>query len=136
MQPGKANLSLQYINPNLVILDSSALGHFLKNHNFFTTFHQSPSILCTTNGAPLKVEGFCKAVIPLEKNILKIPQAQLVPDLSNSLISMTPYLKSGYSISPSKDGFVCIKGEDKLLSGIFVDNILALNLSHPHAATF
>lgn len=41
-QPSKANLSLNNVNPELVILHSRASGHYLKHWEYFITF-QSPS---------------------------------------------------------------------------------------------
>lgn len=130
---GKANLSFEKANPNLIILDSGALGHFLKHQEYFLSLTPTDSFLYTANGTPLKVIGFGPAIIPLESGVLEIPHAQLVPELSNSLIAMAPYLQSGYSINPTNNGFKCIKDGSRLMTGKILDNVLALNIPKSRA---
>lgn len=72
-------------------------------------------------------------MIPLASGPLKIPYAQLVPKLSNSLVSMTPYLQLGYSIKPITNGFECTKDGHRLMSGSFSNNILSLENLHQQA---
>lgn len=85
------------------------------------------------NGTPLKAEGYGKAVIPLSSGILEIPHAQYVPEISNSLVSMTPYLQLGYSIVPSSSGFNCIKDNNCLMTRKFFNNVLTIDIAEKHA---
>lgn len=129
--PPKAFLSLDRIQPNAIILDSGASGHYLKHKSYFVTFTKSKSFLYTANGTTLKVEGFGTAVIPLEKGVLEVANAQFVPDITNSLLAMSPYLISGCSVIPSASGFQCVKDSEVIMTGEIINNILILNTSHP-----
>lgn len=114
--------------PNAVILDSGASGHYLKDRMLFSSYSECSNQLYAANGSTIPVIGWGKATIKLKNGNLSIAKAFHAPSLSHSLISLSAYLKLGYSLLPTPVGFECCKGEDVLFIGSIVENLLTLHL--------
>jgi len=83
-----------------IVLDSGASGHYLKHRHYFITFRPLPTSVYGANGSPIPILGVGTAVIQSSKGPITIPNAYFAPSLSNSLISLTFFIKQGYSIIP------------------------------------
>ena len=94
----RAMLSANTGVADTIILDSGATGHYLKFREYFTSFSPIPSSVFAANGHSIPILGEGQAIIPASTSPIIIPRAYFVPDLSDSLIPLTHYIREGYSV--------------------------------------
>jgi hypothetical protein len=131
----KAMLSAQLGVSDCIILDSGATGHYLKHRSCFTSLKPCLSTVFGANGASIPIVGEGSAVIPAASGPIQIDKAYFVPDLSNSLLSLTSYVRQGYKVEAKEniDRFSLRKQGHVLCSGSTIERVLIVDLLVPRA---
>jgi transposase InsO family protein len=133
LQAASGNKALLSVNSGVadsIVFDSGASGHYLKRREYFTTFLPIKSSVYGANGAAIPILGTGSAVIHTSVGLIKIDEAFYAPDLSNSLIPLTYYVRRGYSVTPSQDGlsFRCHRPGHTLCVGSTAEEVLIIDL--------
>ncbi|KAI7946129.1 hypothetical protein MJO29_012517 [Puccinia striiformis f. sp. tritici] len=128
------------VNPGLsdaIVLDSGASSHFLRNKDYFITFNPIKSAVYAANGSAIPILGVGRAVIHTSIGPLEISEAFFAPQLSNSLIPLTFYLKKGFSLMPTLNGtrFECKSNSGTIFAGSTTKNILLIDMNPLKAMT-
>ena len=84
-----------------IILDSGALGHFLKNKAYFHCLLTTNSSVFGANEAVIPVLGFGPATIHTMAGPLQLNLAYYSPQLLNLLISVTHYICLVFALHPA-----------------------------------
>ena len=126
-----SNQALLRINTgtaDAVVLDRGASGHYLKHEEYFTSFIASNLSACSANGIAIPLLGSGQAVIHASTGPIILEEEFFTPELSNSLISLTLFVKQGYAINPTINGdfFAFQKGNNLLCVGSTEDNVLLI----------
>ena len=100
----KANLSATGDLQDAIVLDSGASSHFFKHKSYFVSFSSASSSVFGANGAAIPILGFGPAVIQTATGPLHLNLAYYAPNLSNSLVSLTHFIRLGYSLTPTANG--------------------------------
>ncbi|OAV85594.1 hypothetical protein PTTG_30406, partial [Puccinia triticina 1-1 BBBD Race 1] len=88
----KASLGAKSDFKDVIVLDSGASGHYLKDCSYFLSLSSTSSSVFGANGAAIPILGFGPAVIQTAIGPLSLNMAYYAPKLSNSLISLTHYI--------------------------------------------
>lgn len=133
--PPRASLSVASIKLDSIILDSGASGHFLKDRQYFHSLSSSNSTVYGANGAAIPIVGFGPATLPTLAGPVHLSLAYYTPQLSNSLVSLTHYLRRGFSIIPVNGGnrFECRKGAEVIFVGTTREDVLLIDMNHLRA---
>jgi hypothetical protein len=134
----KVLLSVNSGVADIIVLDSSASGHYLKHQGYFTTFLPINSLVYGANGSAIPILGIGSAIVNASTGPIVISKAFYVPDLSNSLIPQSFYIRQGYTISPicKGFGFQCHQPGHNLCFGSTWEDVLLIDLnSHQTLAT-
>jgi hypothetical protein len=92
----KALLSINSGVAYAIVLNSGASSHYLKQNEYFTTLLTIKSLVFGANGVEIPILGTVSAIIHTAFGPIIISEAFYAPDLSNSLISQTHYIRQGY----------------------------------------
>ncbi|KNZ62254.1 uncharacterized protein VP01_1294g6 [Puccinia sorghi] len=108
-----------------------AFRRLVEDRSYFHSISEASSSVYGANGDGIPITGFGPATIPTINGPLHLSLAYYSPKLSNSLISLTHFLRRGYSILPVAKGerFECRKDSSILCSGKTEDNLLLVDLN-------
>jgi hypothetical protein len=118
-----------------IILDSGASGHFLKHKAYFHTLSATSSSVFGANGAAIPILGFGPATIHTMAGPVQLSLAYYLPQLSNSLISLTHYVCLGFAVFLAADNtrFECRWGAKVIFTGTTQENVLLIDTNPLHA---
>jgi transposase InsO family protein len=124
-----ASLSVSTDLADTIILDSGASGHFLKHRAYFHHLTDSLSSVFGANGAAIPILGFGPATIHTMAGPVQLSLAYYLPQLSNSLISLTHYICLGFVVFQATgiDCFECKRGAEVIFTGSTQENVLLIN---------
>ncbi|KAI7948485.1 hypothetical protein MJO29_010150 [Puccinia striiformis f. sp. tritici] len=127
----RALLSVNSGVSDAIVFDSGASGHYLKHREYFTSFRPINSSVYGADGAAIPIIGVGSAIIHASTGPICIPEAFLVPSLSNSLIPQSHYIRRGYSINPIHGGtsFECRRSDQVLCVGSTTDHVLLIHMN-------
>lgn len=131
----RSHYLLTTLVPNMVILDSGASGHYLKDQELFSSYTECTKLLYAANASGIPVIEWGRAPLRLNNGDLNITKAFHAPSLSHSLIQLSTYLNLGYSLLPTPCGFECCKDNQTLFTGKIIENLLVLHLKTNQAIT-
>ncbi|PLW38782.1 hypothetical protein PCASD_12562 [Puccinia coronata f. sp. avenae] len=131
----KALISVNSGVADAIVLDSGASGHYLKRKEYFTSFIPIKSSVFGANGAAIPILGTGSAIIQGASGPIVISEAFYAPDLSNSLLPLTFYVRLGYTVFPTNDGlgFACRRGDHILCIGTTTEQVMLISLNEPKA---
>ncbi|KNZ54418.1 uncharacterized protein VP01_2954g5 [Puccinia sorghi] len=127
----RASLTVNAVSHNSIILDSGASGNFLKDKAYFHSISSTSSSVFGADGGAIKILGFGPATLPTALGPLHLTLAYYAPDISNSLVSLTHFLRRGYSVIPIENGerYECRKGASVIFNGPTNENLLLIDMN-------
>ncbi|PLW41870.1 hypothetical protein PCASD_05550 [Puccinia coronata f. sp. avenae] len=130
-----ASLGVSTDLSDTIILDSGASGHFLKHKAYFHTLSATSSSVFGANGAAIPILGFGPATIHTMAGPVQLSLAYYLPQLSNSLITLTHYVCLGFSVFLAADNtrFECRWGAEVIFTGTTQENVLLIDTNPLHA---
>ncbi|PLW13868.1 hypothetical protein PCASD_19703 [Puccinia coronata f. sp. avenae] len=130
-----ASLGVSTDLSDTIILDSGASGHFLKHKAYFHTLSATSSSVFGANGAAIPILGFGPATIHTMAGPVQLSLAYYLPQLSNSLISLTHYVCLGFAVFLAADNtrFECRWGAEVIFTGTTQENVLLIDTNPLHA---
>ncbi|KAI7961693.1 hypothetical protein MJO28_002182 [Puccinia striiformis f. sp. tritici] len=75
----RASLSITSDGQDMIVLDSGALGHFLKHRSYFNSLSTTSSSVFGANGAAIPILGFGPATVQTALGPLHLPLAYYAP---------------------------------------------------------
>ncbi|MBW0494904.1 hypothetical protein O181_034619 [Austropuccinia psidii MF-1] len=124
---------ISFIKEERAILDSGASHLLLKGSERFVSFTKTRVALNQADGTVIYAEGFgTTAITGYKGSIIHLKNSLIVPNITTPLISLSPFLWKGCSLSGKGESVQLFDDKNEIiLEGKLVDNVISILLGAP-----